>query len=141
MLLYRHLELSIHRKRWKKFKILCFDCIEPQTIQMSQYSGTNFNIDSLRVQSKHYTICNLILNRFLFFYFIIYIWLERQVSAACLSVVIGTINFNKSDRSRELANRLVHLSLSFVFIATFCQIIQMNFGLDPAIQLNEDTKF
>lgn len=55
-----------------------------------------------------------------------------QVSAACLSVVLATINLNKSDKHREMANRLVHLSLGFVFVSTFCNVVSMNFGLDPA---------
>lgn len=59
-----------------------------------------------------------------------FLWLK--VAAGFVSVILSTININNSDKHRALANRLVHLSLGFVFVSTFCNVIKMNFGLDPA---------
>ncbi|XP_055311206.1 ninjurin-2 isoform X3 [Sitodiplosis mosellana] len=56
-----------------------------------------------------------------------------QVIAALLSVILSTVDITKSNKQRELANRLSHLSLGFVLVSTFCNVIKMNFGLDPAI--------
>lgn len=66
------------------------------------------------------------------FFILFYSW-KHQVAAACLSVLVSTIDINKSNHQRELANRLSHVSLGFVFFSTFCNVIKMNFGLDPAI--------
>lgn len=56
-----------------------------------------------------------------------------QVIAACLSLVLSTIDIGKSNKQNELANRLTHMSLGFVLVSTFCNVIKMNFGLDPAV--------
>lgn len=41
------------------------------------------------------------------------------------------------DKNQEIvANILNHVALAFVTGAMFCDVIKMNFGLDPAIAVN-----
>ncbi|XP_055642870.1 ninjurin-1 isoform X3 [Toxorhynchites rutilus septentrionalis] len=56
-----------------------------------------------------------------------------QVSAAFLAVILTMVNFQKGEVQQRVANIMNHFSLGFVVVALFCDIIKMNFGLDPAI--------
>ncbi|XP_055614601.1 ninjurin-1-like, partial [Uranotaenia lowii] len=56
-----------------------------------------------------------------------------QVSAAMLAVILTLVNFHKGELHQRVANILNHFSLGFVVVALFCDIIKMNFGLDPAV--------
>lgn len=50
-----------------------------------------------------------------------------------MAFIMSLINIDKGARQRRIANLLNHISLAFVLIALSCDIIKMNFGLDPAI--------
>ncbi|KFB36199.1 AGAP002124-PA-like protein [Anopheles sinensis] len=56
-----------------------------------------------------------------------------RVSAALLAVILTLVNLHGGEVQRKVANILNHFSLGFVVVALFCDIIKMNFGLDPAI--------
>ncbi|XP_049286643.1 ninjurin-2 isoform X3 [Anopheles funestus] len=56
-----------------------------------------------------------------------------QVSAALLAVILTLVNLHGGEVQRKVANILNHFSLGFVVVALFCDVIKMNFGLDPAI--------
>uniref|UniRef100_A0AAG5CTH8 Ninjurin-2 n=1 Tax=Anopheles atroparvus TaxID=41427 RepID=A0AAG5CTH8_ANOAO len=56
-----------------------------------------------------------------------------QVSAAMLAVILTLVNLHGGEVQRKVANILNHFSLGFVVVALFCDVIKMNFGLDPAI--------
>ncbi|XP_065081787.1 ninjurin-2 isoform X4 [Ochlerotatus camptorhynchus] len=56
-----------------------------------------------------------------------------QVSAALLAVILTLVNFHKGELQQRVANILNHFSLAFVVVALFCDVIKMNFGLDPAV--------
>lgn len=56
-----------------------------------------------------------------------------QVMAAFLAIVLTRLSLNESSHHRKIANALTHVSMGLVFIALFCDVIKMNFGLDPAI--------
>lgn len=53
--------------------------------------------------------------------------------AGVLAAILSQLNLHESNRHRKLANSLTHVSLGLVFIAMFCDVIKMNFGLDPAV--------
>lgn len=52
-----------------------------------------------------------------------------------MAVAMTQLNLHESNRHRKLANTLTHVSLSMVFVALFCDVIKMNFGLDPALPI------
>ncbi|XP_052863160.1 odorant receptor 94a-like [Anopheles cruzii] len=56
-----------------------------------------------------------------------------QVSAAMLAVILTLVNLHAGTVQRKVANILNHFSLGFVVVALFCDVIKMNFGLDPAV--------
>jgi hypothetical protein len=55
------------------------------------------------------------------------------VTAAILAVILSLLNLHLGEWQRNLANVLNHISLGLVVVALFCDIIKMNFGLDPAV--------
>ncbi|XP_055716653.1 ninjurin-1 isoform X2 [Phlebotomus papatasi] len=57
-----------------------------------------------------------------------------QVSAAVIAVVLLTI-FRNGECHQKFAAVLNQLSLGFVLGAMFCDVVKMNFGLDPAIPI------
>ncbi|XP_031329348.1 ninjurin-2 isoform X2 [Photinus pyralis] len=59
-----------------------------------------------------------------------------QVSAALLSLVMATMTIQQSTKQNTVAEILNHVALGFVTGALFCDIIKMNFGLDPAVAVN-----
>lgn len=61
-----------------------------------------------------------------------------QVTAGVLSVILSLIDIDKNDWNRQIANTLNHTSVGLVVIALFCDVIKMNFGLDPAIHATQD---
>lgn len=50
-----------------------------------------------------------------------------------LAVILTLVNLHGGEVQRKVANILNHFSLGFVVVALFCDVIKMNFGLDPAI--------
>lgn len=70
------------------------------------------------------------LSNFLFFFYV-----YQQALAGIMAVALTQLNLHESNRHRKLANTLTHISLSMVFIALFCDVIKMNFGLDPAVPI------
>lgn len=56
-----------------------------------------------------------------------------QVMAAFFAVILSRLNLHENDRHRRIANALTHVSMGLVFVALFCDVIKMNFGLDPAV--------
>uniref|UniRef100_A0A182T0B6 Ninjurin-2 n=1 Tax=Anopheles maculatus TaxID=74869 RepID=A0A182T0B6_9DIPT len=56
-----------------------------------------------------------------------------RVSAALLAVILTLVNLHGGEVQRKVANILNHFSLGFVVVALFCDVIKMNFGLDPAV--------
>lgn len=62
-----------------------------------------------------------------------------QCTAAILAIILTQFNLNENDRHRRIANTLTHVSLGLVFISLFCDIIKMNFGLDPAVPIPKET--
>uniref|UniRef100_A0A182Y461 Ninjurin-2 n=1 Tax=Anopheles stephensi TaxID=30069 RepID=A0A182Y461_ANOST len=58
---------------------------------------------------------------------------QHFVSAALLAVILTLVNLHGGEVQRKVANILNHFSLGFVVVALFCDVIKMNFGLDPAV--------
>lgn len=58
--------------------------------------------------------------------------------AAILAVILTRLNLHENDRHRRIANALTHVSMGLVFVALFCDVIKMNFGLDPAVPFDVD---
>ncbi|XP_060528973.1 ninjurin-2-like isoform X6 [Cylas formicarius] len=56
-----------------------------------------------------------------------------QVTAGLLSVMIAVLRTHQDESSKMLAWILNHISLAFVTGTLFCDVVKMNFGLDPAI--------
>ncbi|KMZ03934.1 ninjurin-2 isoform X6 [Drosophila sechellia] len=55
-----------------------------------------------------------------------------QVAAGLLLVIQSLINMhNTKDRNRGFA--INHFIDAFIFLSVFCDIMKMNFGLDPAV--------
>ncbi|XP_066263132.1 ninjurin-1-like isoform X1 [Euwallacea similis] len=59
-----------------------------------------------------------------------------QVTAGLLSVLIAIMRSYDDDKIDPIVAILNQIALGFVTGALFCDIIKMNFGLDPAIALN-----
>lgn len=55
--------------------------------------------------------------------------------AAFFAMLLSRLSLNESDRHRKIANALTHVSMGLVFVALFCDVIKMNFGLDPAVPI------
>ncbi|XP_015836955.1 ninjurin-2 isoform X3 [Tribolium castaneum] len=62
-----------------------------------------------------------------------------QVTAALLSIVVSIMQTYEDEKIKNLSWILHHVSLGFVTGALFCDIIKMNFGLDPAVAVNVTT--
>lgn len=60
-----------------------------------------------------------------------------QVVAACLALILTRLSLSEDCRQRKVANVLTHISIGFIFVALFCDVIKMNFGLDPAVPVTE----
>lgn len=58
-----------------------------------------------------------------------------QVVAGILAVILSLINLKNGEKQRNIANILNHVSLALVLMALSCDVIKMNFGLDPAIPI------
>ncbi|XP_020715354.1 ninjurin-2 isoform X3 [Ceratitis capitata] len=56
-----------------------------------------------------------------------------QVIAGSLMVILAVIGIHKSKFQRSIAEKLNHIVNGIIFISVFCDIIKMNFGLDPSI--------
>ncbi|XP_019758169.1 ninjurin-1 isoform X3 [Dendroctonus ponderosae] len=59
-----------------------------------------------------------------------------QVTAGLLSVLIGILKSYDSTQIDVIIPILNQIALGFVTGALFCDIIKMNFGLDPALPVN-----
>lgn len=58
---------------------------------------------------------------------------SMQVTAAVLAFITSRLDLYESARQRTIANALTHISMGLVFVALFCDVVKMNFGLEPAI--------
>lgn len=56
-----------------------------------------------------------------------------------LSIFVGFLKVRDDEQSETVTGILNQISLAFVTGAMFCDIIKMNFGLDPAIPVNITT--
>lgn len=63
-----------------------------------------------------------------------------QVTAALISVISAILMVNEGSKYCLIAAILNQISLGFVTGALFCDVIKMNFGLDPAIAVNVTIK-
>ncbi len=63
-----------------------------------------------------------------------------QVTAAVLAFLTSRLDLYESSRQRSIANALTHISMGLVFVALFCDVVKMNFGLDPAVPFQSDRK-
>lgn len=59
-----------------------------------------------------------------------------QVSAALLAVTMAILKIHEDNRQNTIASILNQVALAFVTGTLFCDVIKMNFGLDPAIAVN-----
>ncbi|CAG4947796.1 unnamed protein product [Colias eurytheme] len=55
-----------------------------------------------------------------------------QVSAGILALVISSLNADNY-KQKKIANWLYHISVGLMTGVIFCDVIKMNFGLDPAL--------
>lgn len=49
---------------------------------------------------------------------------------------MSVLKLHKTRKSDTVANILNHVALGFVTGALFCDVVKMNFGLDPAVAVN-----
>ncbi|XP_037032741.1 ninjurin-2 isoform X2 [Bradysia coprophila] len=61
-----------------------------------------------------------------------------QVTAAVLAFLTSRLDLYESARQRSIANALTHVSMGLVFVALFCDVVKMNFGLEPAIPVTDN---
>lgn len=59
-----------------------------------------------------------------------------QVSAAFLSMTTQTLQHSDDKQRQFIGSVLNQVALGFVTGALFCDVIKMNFGLDPALAFN-----
>ncbi|XP_017779637.1 PREDICTED: ninjurin-2-like isoform X3 [Nicrophorus vespilloides] len=71
---------------------------------------------------------------------LIIISIVLQVTAALISVISAILMVNEGSKYCLIAAILNQISLGFVTGALFCDVIKMNFGLDPAIAVNVTIK-
>ncbi|XP_034487712.1 uncharacterized protein LOC117791893 isoform X9 [Drosophila innubila] len=57
---------------------------------------------------------------------------ETEVAAGILLVLQSLVSLAKS-KDRSLLITVSHFVDAFIFLSVFCDIMKMNFGLDPAI--------
>lgn len=69
--------------------------------------------------------------------FFIFVPRSIQVTAAVLAVVTSRLDLHESARQRTIANALTHISMGLVFVALFCDVVKMNFGLEPAVPYSD----
>lgn len=55
--------------------------------------------------------------------------------AGIMALILGRLSLSESLRQRKYANALTHVSIGLIFIALFCDVVKMNFGLDPAVKI------
>lgn len=48
-------------------------------------------------------------------------------------MVLTVVSIHKGKTERKVADVLNHIITALIFLSAFCDIIKMNFGLDPAI--------
>lgn len=49
---------------------------------------------------------------------------------------MSVLKLHKNEKSDTIVNILNHVALGFVTGALFCDVVKMNFGLDPAIAID-----
>ncbi|CAH1998301.1 unnamed protein product [Acanthoscelides obtectus] len=64
-----------------------------------------------------------------------------QGTAAFLALIVSILASRGDDNLTVVTWILHHISLAFVTGALFCDVIKMNFGLDPAVPYNDNTTF
>ncbi|XP_054747565.1 ninjurin-1 isoform X3 [Anastrepha obliqua] len=58
-----------------------------------------------------------------------------QIFAGTLLIILSVIGIHKSKFQRSLADTLNHIVDGIIFLSVFCDVVKMNFGLDPAISV------
>lgn len=124
MSLYQDLELSTRRNRYVFLKKINLR-VSAHPIYYPQ-PNTNF------VKYACIEDFKLICGRLLFFCVS-----QSQVVAAMFAIILTRISLYNGTRHRSIANALTHISLGLVFVALFCDVIKMNFGLDPAVPFDK----
>lgn len=61
------------------------------------------------------------------------------MTAALLAVLMAVLRMHEDKKQELVANILNQVALAFVTGALFCEVIKMNFGLDPAVAVNFTT--
>ncbi|XP_065354677.1 ninjurin-1-like isoform X3 [Calliphora vicina] len=56
-----------------------------------------------------------------------------QISAGLLLMIQSVLSIHKGKEERKVADVLNHIINGLIFLSVFCDVIKMNFGLDPAI--------
>ncbi|KAM7359738.1 ninjurin C isoform 3-T3 [Cochliomyia hominivorax] len=56
-----------------------------------------------------------------------------QISAGILLMIQSVVSIHKGKMERKIADVLNHIINGLIFLSVFCDVIKMNFGLDPAI--------
>lgn len=59
------------------------------------------------------------------------------MTAGVLLVIQSLVSIAKS-KNRSILNTVNHFVDAFIFLSVFCDIMKMNFGLDPAIPYKDD---
>ncbi|XP_037956169.1 ninjurin-2 isoform X3 [Teleopsis dalmanni] len=60
-----------------------------------------------------------------------------QILAGILLVIQSMINIHKSEGQRRAADILNHIIGGIIFLSVFCDVVKMNFGLDPAVPVEK----
>lgn len=61
------------------------------------------------------------------------------MSAALLVITMAMLRIHEDQKQNAVASILNQVALAFVTGTLFCDVIRMNFGLDPAIAVNSTT--
>lgn len=59
-----------------------------------------------------------------------------QVTAALLAVTMGILRIHEDVKQNKIVEITNHVALGFVTGALYCDVVKMNFGLDPAVADN-----
>ncbi|XP_055849130.1 ninjurin-1 isoform X2 [Episyrphus balteatus] len=63
-----------------------------------------------------------------------------QVTVGLLLLIQSLVSIHKTPFQRKAADILNHLIIAVVFLTVFCDVLKMNFGLDPAVAFVKDSK-
>jgi len=69
----------------------------------------------------------------------IFFYLRKQVAAGVLLIIQSLINMHNA-KDRNLGFTINHFIDAFIFLSVFCDIMKMNFGIDPVVPHSDDVK-